>query len=109
MTSRLVRRITCLTSEGVSEGSFSNNNPDYEPKSYVSIVAKKRAEHQKTIQSEQRAEPELIENGESRSTDPLKKNAGAVPLFETACTQNEFQLHSDTVMAQTRAGKKSDN
>ena len=52
-----------------------------------------------------KTKPELIQYVESRSTDPLKRNAGVVPLFETVFTENEFDSYSDIVKKQTTAGK----
>ena len=54
-----------------------------------------------------KTKPEIVEYVESRSTDPLKKNAGVVPLFECVFTENEFASYSDIVKKQTTAGKNA--
>jgi endonuclease/exonuclease/phosphatase family metal-dependent hydrolase len=54
-----------------------------------------------------KTKPEVIEYVENRSNDPLKRNAGVVPLFETVFTANEFDSYSEIVKTQTTAGKKA--
>ena len=51
--------------------------------------------------------PEIIDYVESRSTDPLKRNAGVVPLFESVFTENEFDAYRDIVKKKTTKGKKA--
>ncbi len=54
-----------------------------------------------------KTQPVLIEYKETRSTDPLKQNAGVIPLFEKVFTDNEFELYKDVVKTKTTAGKKA--
>lgn len=54
-----------------------------------------------------KTKPEVVEYVESRSSDPLKRNAGVVPIFENVFTENDFESYSDMVKKQTSAGKKA--
>lgn len=54
-----------------------------------------------------KTKPEVLEYAESRSTNPLKQNAGVVKLFEKVFTDNEFDQYKDIVKTQTTAGKKA--
>lgn len=49
----------------------------------------------------------LIDYIETRSRDPLKQNAGVVPLFESVFTDNEFEQYKDRVKTKTTAGRKA--
>lgn len=54
-----------------------------------------------------KTKPELIEYVETRSSDPLKQNAGVIPLFQSVFTDNEFDTYKDIVKTKTTAGKKA--
>ena len=54
-----------------------------------------------------KTKPEVIEYIETRSSDPLKQNAGVVPLFETVFTDNEFDTYKEVVKTKTTAGRKA--
>ena len=49
-----------------------------------------------------KTEPEVVEYVETRSTDPLKKNAGVIPLFKKVFTDNEFASYKSYVKATTK-------
>ena len=53
-----------------------------------------------------KTKPEVIEYIESRSSDPLKQNAGVIPLFENIFADNDFDLYKDVVKT-TTAGKNA--
>lgn len=50
---------------------------------------------------------EVVEYVESRSSDPLKRNAGVVPLFKSVFTDHEFDTYRTIVKKQTTKGKKA--
>lgn len=54
-----------------------------------------------------KTKPEVVEYIETRSSDPLKQNAGVFPLFEAVFTDDEFDLYKDIVKTKTTAGKKA--
>lgn len=56
-----------------------------------------------------KTEPKVVEYVESRSTDPLKRNAGVVPLFERVLTDHQFQTYKDIVAAKSTKGKNAAN
>lgn len=50
---------------------------------------------------------EIIDYVETRSSDPLKQNAGVIPLFEAVFTDNEFDVYKEVVKTKSTAGKKA--
>ena len=55
-----------------------------------------------------KTEPEVIEYVESRSKNPLKRNAGVIPLFDSVMTMDHFQDYKSAVK-KSSAGKKAGN
>ncbi len=51
-----------------------------------------------------KTKPEVIEYVETRSTDPLKQNAGVISLFKTVFADNAFDMYRDIVRTKTTAG-----
>lgn len=54
-----------------------------------------------------KTKPEIIEYVESRARNPLRRNAGVVPLFENIFSDSQFALYKDIVKKSTTAGKKA--
>jgi endonuclease/exonuclease/phosphatase family metal-dependent hydrolase len=54
-----------------------------------------------------KTKPEVVDYIESRSTNPLRCNAGVVPLFESVFTDRQFDKYSKIVRKETSAGKKA--
>ncbi len=55
-----------------------------------------------------KTQPELVSYVESRSQDPMQRNAGTVPLFEKIFTDRQFDVYSSFVKDKTSAGKKAE-
>ena len=55
-----------------------------------------------------KTQPKVVEYVESRSQDPLKRNAGVVPLFNSVFSNRQFNTYKDIVKAKSTAGKKAD-
>lgn len=54
-----------------------------------------------------KTKPDVVEYIESRSPDPLRRNAGVVPLFDRVFTDEQFGDYVDFVKARTSAGRKT--
>lgn len=53
--------------------------------------------------------PEVVEYVESRSDDPMNRNAGVIPLFRSVFTDRQFSTYKDIVQTTTTAGKDSED
>lgn len=56
-----------------------------------------------------KTKPGVVEYVESASEDPLKRNAGVLPLFEEIFTDDHFQDYADFVKAKTASGETAAN
>lgn len=83
-----------LTNNGFVVPRSLKNNPTTQTKMHYDQIAFK-------------TKPEVIEYVESRSRDPLKQNAGVVPLFEYVFSDNEFDQYKSIVKTKTTAGKNA--
>lgn len=55
-----------------------------------------------------KTKPTVIDYINTRSQDPLKQNAGVVPLFKSVFTDNEFDQYKDIVKTSTTSGRKAE-
>jgi endonuclease/exonuclease/phosphatase family metal-dependent hydrolase len=51
--------------------------------------------------------PDVVEYVDSQSADPLKRNAGVIPIFESVLTDEQFSMYKEIVKAKSTAGKKA--
>ncbi|EDY81632.1 endonuclease/exonuclease/phosphatase family [Verrucomicrobiia bacterium DG1235] len=88
------RTMKALTAEGFKVPQALRDKPTTGTEKYYDQIAFK-------------TKPEVLEYVESRSADPLKRNAGVVKLFEKVFTDNEFDAYKSIVKTKTTAGKKA--
>lgn len=88
------KTMQALTSNGFVVPKVLQENPTTETKMHYDQIGFK-------------TKPEVIEYIESRSKNPLAKNAGVFPIFEQMFTDEQFPEYADFVRKNTSAGKKA--
>lgn len=56
-----------------------------------------------------KTEPHVVEYVDRRSQDPMKKNAGVIPLFDRVFSNRQFDTYRDIVATKTTAGRSADS
>ncbi|MGI9302729.1 MAG: endonuclease/exonuclease/phosphatase family protein [Gammaproteobacteria bacterium] len=88
------KTMKALTDNGFVVPNRLRENPTTQTKKHYDQIAFK-------------TKPEVIEYVETRSSDPLKQNAGVIPLFRTVFTDNEFDAYKNVVKTKTTAGRNA--
>ncbi len=100
-------------------GDFNIVSPEHETMKALTdngFVVPKALQEQPTTGTAQhydqigfKTKPELVDYVESRSADPLKRNAGVVPIFEHVLADDQFDDYAEIVKATSTSGKKAGN